>query len=330
VRAAAQAPRRAGARPGQNTGQNEANRIDLNLLRVALAVEDCGSVTQAAGILGCSQSAVSMGLRRLRTAIGDPLFVRGPKGMMPTPRAVRLLATARPLLAQVDGGLLQEEQFDPAATRTRFTFAMSDVGEIVFLPRLLERIHADAPRATVRTVTVKPRELERSLEHGDIDLAIGYFPDLRGKSFREQRLFAHSFSCLVRARHPVLRSGLTRERLLALEHAAVQPEGRSQEIFERFLVQHRIERRVVLTTPHFMSLPMIIARSDLIATVPHVIGLFFTRWSEGIRAVAPPFRLPPIVVKQHWHQRYRQDRRHRWLRGVVAELFTDESDEWRR
>jgi DNA-binding transcriptional LysR family regulator len=324
--APAQPPRRAAARAGPDDGQ----RIDLNLLRVALAVEDCASVTQAAGILGCSQSAVSMGLRRLRAAIGDPLFLRGPNGMTPTPRAVRLLATARPLLAQVDGGLLLEEQFDPGQTRTRFTFAMSDVGEIVFLPRLLERIHRAAPNATVRTVTVKPRELERMLEHGEVDLAIGYFPDLRGKSFREQRLFAHSFSCLVSARHPVVKSGLTRERFLALEHAAVQPEGRSQEIFERFLVAHRIERRVVLTTPHFMSLPMIIARSELIATVPHVIGLFFTRWSEGIRAVAPPFRLPPIVVKQHWHQRYRQDKRHRWLRGVVAELFTDESDEWSR
>jgi len=307
-----------------------ADRLDLNLLRVALAVHDCGSVTEAARLLDCSQSTVSMALGRLRVALGDPVFMRGPKGMTTTPRAVRLMAAVRPLVSQVDGGLLHEEQFDPASTRTTFTFAMSDVGEMVFLPRLLERIQAAAPHASVRTVTMKPRNLELSLEHGDVDVAIGYFPDLRGKTFREQRLFTHHFSCILSARHPALTSGLTRERFLQLEHAVVHPEGRSQEIFEQFLQRHHVERNVVLTTPHFMSLPMIIARSQLVATVPHVIGVFFTRWTEGIRAVPPPFRIPPIVVKQHWHQRFRQDRRHRWLRGQIAELFNDESDEWAR
>jgi DNA-binding transcriptional LysR family regulator len=163
-----------------------------------------------------------------------------------------------------------------------------------------------------------------------VDLAIGYFPDLQHKSFMQQRLFSHHFCCLLSSRHPALRGGLTRERFLALEHAVVHPEGRSQEIFEQFLVRHRIARKVLLTTPHFMSLPTIIARSRLVATVPHAMGVFLTRWNDEIKAVPPPFRVPPIVVKQHWHQRFRQDRRHRWLRNQVADLFNDASDEWSR
>ena len=102
--------------------------------------------------------------------------------MTPTPRAIRLVASARPLLTQVQAGL-REEDFDAEATRTTFTFAMSDVGEMVFLPPLLARVQRLAPNASLRTVALKPRELEHALEQGDVDLAIGYFPDLHGKSF---------------------------------------------------------------------------------------------------------------------------------------------------
>jgi len=313
----------------RHLGRNPQPPFDLNLLAVAIALYDCGSVTRAAEWLSMSQSSVSMALSRLRTAVGDPLFVRGPAGMTPTPRAIRLVASARPLLTQVQAGL-REEDFDPEATRTTFTFAMSDVGEMVFLPPLLARVQRLAPNASLRTVALKPRELEHALEQGEVDLAIGYFPDLHGKSFMQQRLFSHHFCCLVSTDHPVLARSLTRETFLELEHAVVYPEGRSQEIFERFLARHRISRKVVLVTPHFMSLPMIIARSRLVATVPHAIGVFFTRWSVGIRVVPPPFKVPPIVLKQHWHQRFRDDRRHRWLRAQVADLFNEKSDEWSR
>jgi DNA-binding transcriptional LysR family regulator len=313
----------------RHLGRNPQPQFDLNLLAVAIALYDCGSVTRAAEWLSMSQSSVSMALNRLRMAVGDPLFVRGPAGMTPTPRAIRLVASARPLLAQVQAGL-REEDFDPEATRTTFTFAMSDIGEMVFLPPLLARVQRLAPNASLRTVALKPRELEHALEQGEVDLAIGYFPDLHGKSFMQQRLFSHHFCCLVSADHPVLARSLTPETFLELEHAVVYPEGRSQEIFERFLARHRISRKVVLVTPHFMSLPMIIARSRLVATVPHAIGVFFTRWSVGIRVVPPPFKVPPIVLKQHWHQRFRDDRRHRWLRAQVADLFNEKSDEWSR
>jgi len=318
------------ARSGnRRSGSSLQPPFDLNLLAIAIALYDCGTVTRAAESLGMSQPAVSMAIRRLRASVGDPLFVRGPTGMTPTPRATRLVASVRPLIAQVHAGL-SDEEFEPETTRTTFTLAMSDVGEMVFLPPLLSRIQRLAPNTTLRTVAHNPRDIERGLEHGDIDLAIGYFPDIQGKSFSQQRLFAHHFSCLVSARHPVVARGLTREAFLTLDHAVVHPEGRSQEIFERFLARHRIKRKVVLVTPHFMSLPMIIARSKLIATVPHAIGLFFTRWDDGIRAMPPPFRVPPIVLKQHWHQRFRLDRRHRWLRAQVADLFNDKSDEWTR
>jgi DNA-binding transcriptional LysR family regulator len=269
-----------------------------------------------------------MALRRMRVALDDPLFVRSAHGIAATPRAASIVEAARPLVAKVSGDLLDKGGFHPLRATQPFVFAMSDVGEMVFLPRLLERLRSQAPSVSVRTVGLTPRELEHSLHVGEVDLAIGYFPDLRKKSFLDQRLFTHRFCCLLRAGHPAIRNGLTREEFLRLGHAVVHPQGRSQEIFEKFLASRRLTRNVVLATPHFMSLPTIIARSDLVATVPHAIGVFFSSWNAEIAVIPPPFQVPKIVLRQHWHARFDRDARSRWIRAQVAELFNDATDEW--
>src|SRR5437660_12041231 len=116
------------------------NKVDLNLLPIALALYDELSVSRAAQALGMSQPAVSMALRKMRATFNDPLFVRAPRGITPTPRAHALIAVARPLVSQLRQGLLAEEQFNPGVSTRPFTFALSDVGEMVFLPRLHERL----------------------------------------------------------------------------------------------------------------------------------------------------------------------------------------------
>jgi DNA-binding transcriptional LysR family regulator len=304
------------------------NTLDLNLLPIALALYDERNVTRAAQRLGMSQPSVSMALRKLRVNFNDQLFVRAPNGVAPTPRAHALIEVARPLVTQLYEGLLAEDRFDPAVTTRAFTFALSDVGEMVFLPRLLERLRAKAPRATIRSVSISPSETAAGLESGEVDLAIGHFPDLRRQSFFQQRLFTHHFACLMRANHPLRRSRLSLDAFLRAEHAVVHSGGRSQEIFERFLARKRLRRKVALLTPHFLSLPMIIARSDLISTVPHALALHFARLSPELAIAQPPFAIAGFDLKQHWHRKYHHDARSRWLRAQVAELFNDESDEW--
>jgi DNA-binding transcriptional LysR family regulator len=108
----------------------------------------------------------------------------------------------------------------------------------------------------------------------------------------------------------------------------VHAEGRSQELFERFLERKRIRRKVVLHTPHFLSIPIVIARSDLVATVPHALAIYFTRMSRDLAFALPPFDIAGFDVKQHWHRKFHNDPRNRWLREQVACLFNDETDEW--
>src|SRR5580692_10410569 len=98
--------------------------LDLNLLRVFDAMADELNVTRAGGRLGLSQSAVSHALRRLRHALQDPLFVRGPEGMRPTARAEEIAPRLRQGLAQVQEAL-SPTAFSPSTTTRRFTIATS-------------------------------------------------------------------------------------------------------------------------------------------------------------------------------------------------------------
>jgi DNA-binding transcriptional LysR family regulator len=303
---------------------------DLNLLPIAFALYDELNVSRAAQVLGMSQPAVSMALRKLRTIFNDPLFIRAPSGVTPTPRAHALVRAARPLVERLQEDLLAEERFDPALSTRTISIALSDVGELVFLPKLLERFRKRAPRCAIRSVSMPPPQLVQGFEKGDIDLAVGYFPDLTRHGLLSQRLFTHHFACLMRAGHPRRAKRLSLEDFLAMEHAVVHAEGRTQEIFERFLERRRIRRKVVLHTPHFLSIPIIIARSDLVATVPHALAIHFARVSRDLVLAMPPFDIAGFDVKQHWHRKFHNDPRNRWLREQVAELFNDENDEWRQ
>jgi DNA-binding transcriptional LysR family regulator len=303
--------------------------FDLNLLRVLVSIYDQGSVSAAAQKLGVSQSAVSTALAKLRLTYGDPLFNRVGHGMEATIRMRGLIEALREALSRVDATLSAETAFDPATTTATFTFAMTDLGEMVFMPKILRRIRELAPHSTVRSIASSASQIGRGLETGEIDLAVGYFPDLREKSFQERHLFFHHFVCLLRANHPITASKLSMAQFLGLEHAVVYGSGRSYEIFERYLRSKKLHRRVVLETPHFLSIPSIISRSDLVVTVPHAVGAFVKEMHMNIRIAQPPMRTPKIDLKLHWHRNFQRDPKNKWLRDVVADLFTDESDEWR-
>ena len=238
------------------------------------------------------------------------------------------MPAARDALAQIRRGLVAPHDFDPATDTSTFSIALSDVGEIVFLPRLLQELARRAPGANLRSVSLPHAEIERGLEAGSVDLAVGYFPDLGGSNFFQQRLFTHRFICLMRRGHPLAGKPLTLEQFLACGHAVVRAEGRSQEILEQHLAKARLQRRAVLETPHFMSLPFILGRTDLIATVPHAIGYAYAAEHASITLVEPPLPLPRFDLRQHWHRKYHNDPRTAWLRGMVADLFNDALDEW--
>jgi DNA-binding transcriptional LysR family regulator len=301
---------------------------DLNLIRVLVALADTRHVSLAATRLGMTQPGVSNALRRMRVEYGDPLFVRTARGMEPTRRATRLVGAARTMLELYEREIVQAVGFSPREATEEFRFAMSDIGEMVFLPRILAHLRSHAPHAPVRSVSLPHAQLLGAMQDGALDLAVGYFPDLKGGHFYQQKLFSHGFVCLVRSGHPCLQTPLTKPLFAQLPHAVVQAEGRSQEIFEKFLRRVGLRRRIALHIPHFMSIPYVIAKSDLIVTVPLAVGAAFAEHGD-LQLIRPTFALPRFDLKQHWHRGVHQDPRSQWLRAQIASIFNPSTDEWR-
>lgn len=301
--------------------------FDLNLLRVLLALEKHRHVTKAAQALNMSQSGFSTALARLRAQVDDPLFVRTRGGMEATPRAAAMIEIAKPMLVDVQTQILKQPVFDPRVAHVEFKLAMADVAEVVFLPRLLAHLSAVAPGVSLRSDPWARGALQEGLETGQVDLALGYFPDLSSDSFFKQRLYVHTYACIVRPGHWAAKK-LTTATYTQLGHAVVNTPSRSDELFEHFLSRKGMARKIVLRTPHHLSLPDIIAATDLIATVPLATATRFAA-SKLVQVLPLPFHPPRFDVQQYWHRRSHQDVRVRWLQQVIASLFNDDTDLWK-
>ncbi|MEO8020166.1 MAG: LysR family transcriptional regulator [Pseudomonadota bacterium] len=296
--------------------------VDLNLLVIFDALLRARSVSAAARKLGMSQPAASLGLQRLRKIFGDPLFIRTARGIHPTPHAEILGPKLEAILDRIRTDVLQQPTFDPATVDRAVTLNMQDIGEAVFLPRLLERLSKVAPGVQLRAVNLPVGDLERALRSGEVDLVLGHFPELESTSLYQQRLFAHSFVCLVRADHPQIGAELSRKQFLDSEHAVVSLPGRKNDSLDIDLAAQDLTRRVSVRIEHFLAVPTILGTSDLICTVPYAIGSILAKLGD-LRLVRLPVKAKPRVVRQHWHSRFHHDAANRWLRRVVAELFVD-------
>lgn len=295
--------------------------LDLNLLYVLDALDETRSVSGAALKLQRSQPSVSLALGKLRDFFDDPLFVRTGHRMQPTPRATALVAPARAVLSRIAGDIVSVPDFDPLKSDRPVTLALSDVGEVVMLGTLLKHLRLHMPNAMVRSVSSHAGEVANQLENGEVDLAVGYFPDLKKHNFYQQVLYFDTFASLIRSDHRMQAGKLSIKQYLQLEHAVVRAESRTEEVIERYLARRRIKRQVVLTTPHFASIPIVVAQSDLIVTIPKPLATYFSQISAGVRVVQLPFEPPQIALKQFWHRKYHHDARNRWLRELVRKLL---------
>jgi DNA-binding transcriptional LysR family regulator len=247
--------------------------------------------------------------------------------MEPTARALTMAEAARQVLSQVENTILEKPVFSPKTAQSEFHLALTDIAEIVFIPRLLHHLEKEAPEVKIECSSPGQGQLRDMLETDKLDLALGYFPDLEANGFYQQRLYQHTFACMVRKNHPALSDKFDRDTYRSLGHAVVASPARSNDLLERLLERHKIKRRIVVRTPHYLTLPSIISESNLVASVPLAIAEYFA--SLGVVEVLP-LPVPPLVfgVQQYWHRRANQDAGHKWLREQMVLLFNSASDPW--
>jgi DNA-binding transcriptional LysR family regulator len=290
------------------------NDIDLNLLRLFDAVYRHRSVSRAAEQLDLTQPAASQGLTRLRTLLHDPLFMRAPGGVQPTPRAQRLADPVRQALATLELALADSREFDPLHSRRTFHLHMSDIGESRFLPPLMAALRQQAPGVRVEARPWAGDVLSDALHAGRVDFAFGFLPDV--KDTQRLRLLDDRYVVVLRRGHPFLRKRRAGQVLLAalaeLEFVAVRTHADTRRILQ--LLQ--LDEQLRLVTEHFLVLPSIVQATDLAALVPRDIAQSF-----GEAVVEPPFPLRDFTVSLHWSRRFEAEPGHRWLRALIAEVF---------
>jgi DNA-binding transcriptional LysR family regulator len=294
------------------------SKLDLEWLAVFDEVYKTGSVSKAAEHLGLAQAAVSTMLNKLRVHFDDRLFTRTARGMQPTPHAERLLPHLREVLAQLEAARGSRTAFDPALAHRVFRVCMTDISEVVLLPNLLDHLRRTAPGVRLETEIIST-ESGRRLENGEVDLAVGFMPQLDA-GFYQQTLFMQNFVCLVAQHHPRIGARLTRKRFEAEAHAVISSSGTGHAIVDKTLQRLGIEREVVVRLSSFLSVARIVAHTELIVIVPRVLGEVLST-QEPVRMMELPFALPAYAVKQHWHARFHAEPGNAWLRRTVAQLF---------
>ena len=299
----------------------EIKDVDLNLLAVfnQLLVER--RVSKVAENLGLTQPAISNALARLRKLLGDELFLRTPGGMEPTPFADQLAEPVAYALGMIHSALNQRSTFDPAVSERVFTIGMTDIGEIYFLPSLMERLAAAAPRLSLSTVRNTAVNLRDEMSAGHVDLAIGLLPQLKG-GFYQRRLFKQRYVCMFRKAHRLDKRKISLQEFSAAEHVVVVSAGTGHGKVDELLERSGIERKVRLTVPHFVAIGHILHSTNMVATVPERLA---QRMVEpfGLSYVSHPAALPEVAINVFWHAKLHKDPANQWLRGLLFEMYAD-------
>lgn len=292
-------------------------RLDLNLLRALDVLLDERHVTRAAARLHLTQPATSAALARLRASLGDPLLVRGERGLVLTPRAADLAPRVRSLMQQVEALAERPRRFDPTTSARRFTLATTDY-LLALLGPWLANLAAQAPGVDIALVAPESERMASRMERGEVDLAVLNLARIP-EGLRSRAVLADRFVVVGRRDHPRLRRALTLDTFCALEHVLVSPRGGSfSGPTDEALAGIGRARRVRLSLQNFNEVPALVATSDLVCVYPARLA---ARAAMPLTIVEPPLPVPGFTMAAAWHERAHNDPANQWLRSAVHEAL---------
>ena len=288
--------------------------VDLNLLVAHDTMLNERHITRAANRLGLSQPAVSNALGRLRHIFNDELLVRSGNGMQLTPRAEELKQAIQPLLRQIERVFDTDTSFDASRSSRTFVIRLSDLLEFLLLPALLDNLRHEAPGIALDVLHLPPTGTVDALERDEIDLAIsmGLEPT---SAIRSEVVFRDRMVCLMRKSHPLAREELTREAFLAQRHLKTSMSPADLRFVDDVLAREGLERNVGLNVPHWLIVPRVLARSELVAVVPQRFAAAVAGRSLVLRELS--FASGSFEWTLYWHRRHEGSRANGWLRDAI-------------
>jgi DNA-binding transcriptional LysR family regulator len=321
--------------------------MDLNLLKVFDAVYEDRNLVLAGRRLNLSQSAVSHALARLRELVGDDLFLRTGKGMVPTGRAASMAPELRDSLRRIEA-TLGVEPFSPELSTRRFVIAANDHVTAVIVAPLSREVQKAAPGVDLVIRPSTRLDLAEQIDLGRIDLAIGIFSQVPAR-LNTRTLMSQGEVILMRKGHPASRRNLTLHDIARYPLVTIsvggQEEGaidgfilerglaRQSEMFDRHAVQEALADvqqvpRMRVTVPHSLAIPALLRETDMLSIVPASLARALTRTGELLLR-QPPYRAATSTTRAVWHRRNDHDAAHAWLRDLVAAAASSTANEGR-
>lgn len=294
--------------------------LDLNLLPIFTVLMEEQHLTQAAERLHMSQPAVSNALKRLRERTDDELFVRTARGLKPTPRATALYNKVRDGLQLIEQGWQQQQRFEPATSKQHFVICTNPAVEYLATPWLMKLLRQQAPHIRLKFEPDHLNDIPQRLQDGRIDLAID-FVSYPHPGLINQPLHQEDLVVIAAKNNSAFNPPLTAEAFAQHNHVTVSPRNQQGTPIEQLMGHKNLRRNVSLHVTSFVSIPQIVAETDLIAVVP--VRLINQPHLQGLFQTSPlPFEYPPAPLQLIWHQSRERDQAHQWLRETMQQLVT--------
>lgn len=292
-------------------------KLDLSLFVTLEALLIERNVTRAAARLSLSQPAVSAQLSRLRMLFGDPLLLPVQRGMAPTAKAVELLAPLRAALDQVRATLEQHDQFDPPTSRMTAVFACTDYLQLAVIQPLVMALRTEAPHVRVAVRHLNPQRLHGQMGDGEVDLAL-MSPEHAPMGLRSCPLFDERYVLISSLDNEAVSGDMSLEQFQKLNHVIVSLRGGDFTTpVDDDLAVLGCQRNVVLSVASFLSVPEMVAGSDLVALVPERL---VRGRGAALKIVDSPLPVPGFAVGLLWHERTHAHAGQRWLRERIVAL----------
>lgn len=295
-------------------------RVDLNLLVVFDALMLERSVTRAAERVGLGQPAVSHALSRLRTLLGDPLFVSARQGVVPSARALELAPWVRSVLEGVQEKVFSRPTFHPSSWKAEVRVGMTPLTDMALTPRLTMRLAKEAPEASL-TIQATPvwRDLLDRLDDRMLDVFVGQAGEL--KSWHRQRvLWQESMLAVFSPRTTKKRPPLSLKDYLACAHVrGVQRGGIMEQKVDQALALVGEKRRVTVSTPHFLVIPELLKQAPVVATLNGRVARWLAK-TFGLAISPLPFAVEKFQESIVWHEMADRDPAQHWLRETMVRI----------
>jgi DNA-binding transcriptional LysR family regulator len=301
------------------------NDLDLNLLTTLAVLLDERHVTRAAVKLGRSQPAVSNALHRLRAIFRDDLLIRGPGGLMMTPRAEAIQIPLREVIALIERTVLKDPHFDPKISSETIRLSTPDRLTLALVPALISRLQRFAPKMRLDVLTADRGDAVALLTENRTELAIGSVVELP-QHLNAAIVHEEAFFCVMRKGHPLSKSKRTEPlSILSYPHVVVSATGARTQVFDDLLHRRGLQRNRLVTVENFTAVPRLLNSSNLIGVFTELAAKALA-YSFKLQIKPAPINIGKIVTQMIWHARNERDQRNLWLREQVHAIFEDPAD----